>query len=335
LGLAEKYINEIPDQFDLASILDSDVEKIENTKYGADAIYKYFPPARRAFFSRPQMRFSQKEALDDPFEMSRRWKEARDLGLRKYIETGLKHVLPRVFADKEVLLERFAEHGEKEWGRKLTQNERRQLESIITAPAGHTFIQSQLAQALQIIGPLLDVTFARLEADFDRMMEDISAKEGILSLTGDHLNEVMWAHYAENFSGFVVGLDCANDFFFHSDDKGKRSLLRKVIYTDDHIENFWRNPYYSFLVKNSCWEYQSEWRMLKPLSGCDERVNATPPICLWNVDPKMIRSIYFGYRYNDHARTEDIANLRIIGADCDFYLVQPNRTTGMLEAIRL
>jgi len=49
----------------------------------------------------------------------------------------------------------------------------------------------------------------------------------------------------------------------------------------------------------------------------------------------MIRSIYFGYRYDDHTRTEDIANLRKIGADCDFYLVQPNRTTGTLEAIGL
>jgi hypothetical protein len=192
-----------------------------------------------------------------------------------------------------------------------------------------------LAQAQQIIGPLLDISFARLEADFDKLMEELSAKEGILSLTEDHLNEVMWAHYAENFAGFVVGFDCAHNFFFHTDDKGKRPLLRKVIYTDNHIENFWRNPYYSFLVKNSRWEYESEWRMLKLLSNCDERVNASPPVCLWNVDPKMIRSIYFGYRYDDLTRIEDIANLGKIGVHCDFYLVQPNRKTGTLEAIPL
>jgi hypothetical protein len=335
LGLAEKYISGIPDQFDLSSLFDPDVERIEKTKYAADAIYKYFPPVRRGFFSRPQVRFSQKEVLNDPFEMSRRWKEARDIGLREYIETGLKHVLPRVFTDKDVLLERFAEHGEKELGRKITRNERRQLESILTSPTGQTFIQSQLVQAQRLIGPLLDITFARLEADFDKLMEEILAKDGILSLTEDHLNEVMWAHYAENFAGFVVGFDCTNDFFFHSDDKGRRSLLRKVIYADDHIENFWRNPYYSFLVKNSRWEYESEWRMLKSLSDCDERVNTTPPVCLWNVDPKMIKSIHFGCRYDDRTRTEDIANLRKIGADCDFYLVRPNLTAGTLEAIRL
>jgi hypothetical protein len=66
LGLAEKYISEIPELFDLASILEPDVEKIENIKYGADVIYKYFPSARSGFFSRPQLRFSQKEALNDP-----------------------------------------------------------------------------------------------------------------------------------------------------------------------------------------------------------------------------------------------------------------------------
>jgi hypothetical protein len=336
LGLAEKYINEITDQFDLNSLLDPDVERIENMKYGADVIYKYFPPERRGFFSRPQMRFSQKETLDDPFEMTRRWKEARDIGLRKYVEAGLRHVLPRVFADKDVLLERLTEHGEKELGRKLTRNERRRvLAPILTAPAGQAFIQSQLAQAEQIIGPLLDVTFARLEADFNKLMEGIWAKEGILSLTEDHLNGDMWERYAKNFAGFVVGLDYSSDFFFHSDGNGKRPLLRKVIYTDDHTENFWRNPYYSFLVKNTRWEYQSEWRMLKQLSDCDERVDAILPVCLWNVDPKMIRSIYFGYCYDDHARTEDIANFRKIGADCDFYLVQPNHTRSMLQVTRL
>ena len=62
LGLAEKYISEIPELFDLASILEPDVEKIENIKYGAE----YFPSARNGFFSRPQLRFSQKEALNDP-----------------------------------------------------------------------------------------------------------------------------------------------------------------------------------------------------------------------------------------------------------------------------
>jgi hypothetical protein len=49
----------------------------------------------------------------------------------------------------------------------------------------------------------------------------------------------------------------------------------------------------------------------------------------------MIRSIYFGYRYDDLTRIEDIANLGKIGVHCDFYLAQPNRKTGTLEAIPL
>ncbi|WP_213773118.1 DUF2971 domain-containing protein [Bradyrhizobium sp. dw_78] len=335
MGLANKYVSEIPDQFDLASILDPDVEKVEEAKYVAASIYKYFSSARREFFSRPQMRFSQKETLDDPREMSRRWKEARDIGLRKYIETGLRHVLPRVFNDKDVLLEKCTDYGEEELGRKITRSEGLHLEAILTSPAGHAFIHSQLEQAQQIIGPLLTVIFARLEADFDKLMEEISAKVGILSLTEDPLNEAMWLRYAESFGGFVVGLDSAHSFFFHSDKKEERSLLRKVIYTDEYIENFWRNPYYSFLVKNSCWEYQNEWRMLKRLSDCNERVDGTPPVCLWNLDPKMIKSIHFGYRYDFHKRTEDIANLQKVGADCDFYLVRPIGVTDMLEATRL
>jgi hypothetical protein len=333
LGLVEKYISEMPEQFDLASILDPDVDKIESTNYEANTIFKYFPSGRRGFFSRPQLRFSQKDALNDPFEMSCRWKDARDIGLRRYVESGLEYLLPRLFSDKEIFLEKLKERREEELGRKLTRNERRKLEALLTSPESQAFFQSQLVQARQMLPLLLDLSFARLGTDFDKLMADLTAKEGILSLTEDHLNEVMWAHYAENFAGFVVGFDSRHDFFFHRDDKSRRPLLRKVIYTDEHVENFWRNPYYSFLVKNSRWKYESEWRMLKHLSDCDEHVDASLPVCLWNVDPKMIASVYFGYRYDDRVRLGDMATFRKIGVQSDFYLVQPNRQTGLLEAV--
>ncbi|MEJ8827109.1 DUF2971 domain-containing protein [Variovorax humicola] len=36
---------------------------------------------------------------------------------------------------------------------------------------------------------------------------------GVLSLTEDPINELMWAHYANSHSGFAVGLDMSNEFF--------------------------------------------------------------------------------------------------------------------------
>jgi hypothetical protein len=335
VGLADKYISEMPEQFDLASILEPDVEMIESNHYAADVIYKYFPAARKSFFSKPQLRFSQWDALNDPFEMSRRWKDARAIGLRSYVQTGLEYLIPRLFNDHEVLFERLIEQGEQELGRELTLSEKLQMNSLLASPEGKTFIRAQLEQAQQIIPPLLQLIFARLELDFDSLMEDLVAKEGILSLTEDHLNEVMWAHYSSDYAGFVVGLHTAHDFFFHRDNQDRRPLLKKVIYTDDHVENFWRNPYYSFLVKNSRWQFESEWRMLKHLSDCDEELSAPLTVHLWNVDPKMIASVYFGYRYDEHARAEDIDSLRSVGAQCDFYVVQPNRKTGLLEALSI
>jgi len=144
----------------------------------------------------------------------------------------------------------------------------------------------------------------------------------------------MWVHYAESGTGFVIGFDAQHDFFFSGDLNARRSLLRKIRYTDDPIDNFWRNPYYLFLVKSSGWSYEREWRMLKTLSDCEERSaeNALSPVCLCNVPPEMIKTVHFGYGYNTAQISNDISMLNHIGANPIFYSVRVNRSTGTLDA---
>lgn len=48
----------------------------------------------------------------------------------------------------------------------------------------------------------------------------------------------------------MIGFDAAHPFFVSKEIKDK-SLLRKVLYSDSRIENFWNNPYYLFMVKNA------------------------------------------------------------------------------------
>jgi hypothetical protein len=178
--------------------------------------------------------------------------------------------------------------------------------------------------------------FSRFEAEFDQTVDGLVAKFGILSLTEDPLNQLMWTHYAASGGGFVVGFDAQHDFFQSKDAKAKTSLLRKVLYTDERIDNFWRNPYYLFLVKHSGWGYEREWRMLKNLVDCDERSpGAGSSVFLCNLQPGLIKRVYFGYGYNRSFIPHDISAMKGFGSDPELFDVQINRGAGTLEPVRI
>jgi hypothetical protein len=109
MGALDKFLEKLPDTFDPTKMFDPDVEGIENKFYDRSTIYKYFPSSRRAFFQKPQVRFSPREALNDPFEMSRRWREISTEGLRAYVRDKLNATLPAAFSNKELLASMLAE----------------------------------------------------------------------------------------------------------------------------------------------------------------------------------------------------------------------------------
>jgi hypothetical protein len=138
----------------------------------------------------------------------------------------------------------------------------------------------------------------------------------------------MWAHYADQGSGFVVGLDSKNSLFL-SKCNPRKNLLRKVLYSDQRIQNFWNNPYYLFLVKNSGWSYEREWRIIKELSECDEcHVVGGDQIFLSRVPCEAIKEIYFGYCYEMSQVKKDMYDLACLGCDPAFFKIDVDARTG-------
>jgi len=113
MGALKRYLEPILSDFDVSGLLDPDVESIESDVYAAHIIYKYFSSSRRQFLKRPQLRFSQREALNDPFEMSHRWKAASADGLKRLVERRLKDTLPKVLLNKQLQKEIFREEMKK------------------------------------------------------------------------------------------------------------------------------------------------------------------------------------------------------------------------------
>ncbi len=179
--------------------------------------------------------------------------------------------------------------------------------------------------------PMMDYVNQNLEERFQQQLQNLIAQWGIFSVSESPVNQLMWSHYAQNGAGFVVGFDAQHDFFF-STDAPRRNLLRKVVYSDERVTNFWRNPYFLFLVKKSGWSYEREWRMMKELAECSEhRIIDGKDIFLCNIPRGVIKEIYFGYAYEVSAMESDVSELGRDDCETKFYKVDANRVTGQLE----
>lgn len=125
---------------------------------------------------------------------------------------------------------------------------------------------------------------------------------GILSLSETPDNLLMWAHYAEGHTGFVLVLDGSHDFF-----KGDDSLLGFA--KPERVEYRSERPHMTiektseeaalqeiFFVKGLDWKYEKEWRYLKFLADADERCQDVNnlDVNLFRLPPKGIIGVILG-----------------------------------------
>lgn len=114
---------------------------------------------------------------------------------------------------------------------------------------------------------------------------------GVLSLTRQPINALMWAHYGKQHTGMVIGIDSSIDEFTCEKKNTIPVQYGNVIYTNkkpehgfissptdrlnigdtthfskEHLEQLQR----LFLYKSMCWSYEEEVRVAKCLNGVDD-----------------------------------------------------------------
>ena len=100
---------------------------------------------------------------------------------------------------------------------------------------------------------------------------------GVLSLSEDPVQPVMWAHYADNSRGFLIGFDSTHEWFHGEDTDGQMSNgLYQVKYVRErpellvgpdgvtHPEDLMNT---TILQKNKSWEFEKEWRCIETRAG--------------------------------------------------------------------
>jgi hypothetical protein len=133
----------------------------------------------------------------------------------------------------------------------------------------------------------------------EQFKENLINRYGILSLTSNRDNLLMWSHYADSHRGFVVGF---NKFELYNTING---MLGKVNYDDKFpiAPMFDENPSHLamlIMTKSKHWEYEDEFRITK--SDANKKA--------FTMKNSVIKEIIFGSRINPDSKAEIIKNVK-------------------------
>ena len=173
------------------------------------------------------------------------------------------------------------------------------LEELRKAVAGSPALQQQFMAAFQDQkSEMLDNAkmAPHWEAEWGKFRQALGQALGILSLTEDPANVVMWSHYASQHFGVVVEFDEKHPWFdqrtIAADDLRR---LVKVSYVQDPHPQTWKQVTGTDMLytKTAHWEYENEWRVIRPLKDGTE---VSPGIFCFDIPADAVRSITFGHR---------------------------------------
>lgn len=120
---------------------------------------------------------------------------------------------------------------------------------------------------------------------------------GILSLTEDPLQLLMWAHYGEEHRGVVVEFDISHPCIRPGSNGGDTySGIEKVTYSKDKIFGI---PMPDTMIdvlsrKSPEWEYEREWRLIRTLNMTRRH---SEEICVVDFDLSAVKSVHLGARF--------------------------------------
>lgn len=150
----------------------------------------------------------------------------------------------------------------------------------------------------------------------------IERKVGILALTENINNLLLWAHYANKHTGFCIELDAQmlNRIIIAEFQKNNElAFIFKVKYKNRFPiinpckHSFEQRTQLQFLVKSKDWKYEKEWRIIL-LNGSRQKIE---------LPPDVFKKIYFGLNTDSN----DIERSKVI-------LGQYNPNIGLYRAVK-
>jgi hypothetical protein len=157
-----------------------------------------------------------------------------------------------------------------------------------------------------------------VEVVIEGLFKQMGMIHAFLSVSEIFDSLLMWSHYTEAHTGFVMGF--AADCKLFAPENLSRHGLKPVEYSTDRLvfpasgylgmsydEMVATNTHFLF-TKSVEWRYEREHRVLAMPRDADKTISTDPPIYLFDFPPQSIRTIIFGYRMSA-LHCEEIARL--------------------------
>lgn len=250
-------------------------------------LYKYFATTRSGIFDNWLIRFTQPDALNDPFEMK-------------------PHIAGFGSPEDELAAatDRWEEHARERYAELVEQYGNR-----VSFADFRARIEKDRASMIQKAIAELPKHHTEMAVTINKLLND---NVGVLSLCSHPDSLLMWPHYGDSHRGFVVEFDTSSPFFRqerppeHIDTSEEEAghfaeeygRLRAVTYSSERPSvAATKLSFDSLLTKGLDWKYEDEWRMLMPLQYADENEASDDlgfPICLFKIPPSAITKVIVG-----------------------------------------
>ncbi len=142
-----------------------------------------------------------------------------------------------------------------------------------------------------------------LEAEAYEQQNGLSELIGLICLTEDHLNRLMWSHYGDSHKGFVAEFRCTQ--FQYTKEKnqafsvctapfGKAAMKVQYLPEQPVLKREGKtitNIKEVFWTKHELWVYEREWRIIEALAKADPHPKRGGFFLLWFKPTDLLRVI--------------------------------------------
>lgn len=238
-------------------------------------LYKYVTEERLSILEDGLIRFTQPQAFNDPFELKPHIASlANNSDIENHFDKNLGPILREEYE-------------------KLPKPFKEAVPFSAFLAFAETKKDEMRAGAVEMAQKAMPIIRETLYVGFEKNI-------GILSLTENHKNLLMWAHYANSHQGFVIKFDGTHEFFDQrKSEHDQLRHLKKIKYSPQRVSltlNKVTN-FDAFLVKGNDWEYEQEWRIIFSLADAAHTIQSEPhDIYLFQLPFPAIKSILIGAR---------------------------------------
>lgn len=284
-----------------------------------ETLYKYLDGERVDVLRDRRLRFTPPDQFNDP------WEAYPSLGAfltPKGVDVLAAEILGRMDAE-----------GSPEIVQGATAEAIKVLEAtgIVVGPAIRSWLELEVRNQIPAVRPLVAPLAQRMFGAADGRVKQqfalsglrhLSEHVGILCLSEDPANLLMWSHYASSHTGFAMGFNATHPFFdrrasdhdlIRRAKKVRYSLQRPAFKGFDGVptqEEIAELADLALMVKAQDWAYEREWRMVLELSAADEVLRKGERVFhLFNYPISAVDSVVLGCRMPDRTRETIVEQL--------------------------